>query len=101
MSTREKNDGGPAFPITGGTITVHDPDRVGVLDMVTIDPHPGMTLRDWFAGMAMSAMISKQPSLSGGVADLEARSFRDAPHYPVVALACYRYADAMLKEREK
>ncbi len=34
------NDGGPAFPVPGNPAT-----------------QPGMSLRDWFAGQAMAAMV--------------------------------------------
>lgn len=62
------NDGGPAFPIT-------EPS-----------PHNGMSLRDWFAGMA-----------------LQASSFvwRNVMTEEDVARNAYRVADAMLKERSK
>ncbi len=62
------NDGGPAFP-------VHDLGIHGTY---------GMSLRDWFAGMAMQAW------LSGGARSAEI----------VVAESAYRYADAMLAARE-
>lgn len=39
MSTT--NDGGPAFPVPGNPAT-----------------QPGMSLRDWFAGQAMAAMVA-------------------------------------------
>jgi hypothetical protein len=47
--------------------------------------HQGMSLRDWFAGQAMRAIIS------AGVSDNPAGRAKDA----------YRHADAMLAEREK
>jgi len=46
----------------------------------------GMTLRDWFAGQAMTALRE---------CDLGTLKFAD------VAEFAYRIADAMLKEREK
>jgi hypothetical protein len=67
MSTEAK-DGGPAFP-------VHD-------DMM-YPTHPGMTLRDWFAGQALA---------SAGSSSLDAVR---------IANACYERADAMLAAREK
>ena len=63
MSTQKTNDGGPEFPVYG------------------------MSLRDWFAGMALPTAIERcaatgitQPNL--------------------VAHDCYAYADAMLSEKE-
>lgn len=49
-----------------------------------------MSLRDWFAGMALQALIAS------GVVRHEGESHRDA-----VVRAAFEYADAMLKEREK
>ena len=59
-------DGGPAFPGTA----------------VRIPPIVGMSLRDWFAGQALSGLVALQAG-----ADLTAG-------------AAYEYADAMLKARD-
>ena len=58
-------DGGPAFPSRHG--------------------HTGMSLRDWFAGMAMQALITKGYS----------------QHWGVISERAHAIADAMLAEREK
>ena len=42
MRTKPTNDGGQAFPF--------DPQG--------IQPHPGMTLRDWFAGQALVGLYA-------------------------------------------
>ena len=76
-------DGGPAFPQIVAEIhgqATHSSD-FGM---------PGMSLRDWFAGQAMAAMISKP--LSGSVA-IEV--------FTATAESAYRFADAMLAERDK
>jgi hypothetical protein len=62
--------GGFAFPVPGGC--GHD---------------EGMTLRDYFAGKALAAMLTTPPA---ALADKD-----------VVASQAYYYADAMLAEREK
>ncbi len=53
---------------------------------------PGMTLRDYFAGQAMAAIIAKIP-------------FEEFPAdwspYERTALGAYDYADAMLAARQK
>ena len=68
MSSENKvDDGGPAFPsvdYTGGIIG-------------------GMTLRDWFAGQALTNIVHN------GATKIE------------IAEACYDMADAMLKARTK
>jgi len=70
-------DGGPAFP-------THTPDMVIF----------GMTLRDWFAGMALQAHLNEnflsRDKDGGAPWDNED-----------IAIMCYMTADAMLKEREK
>ena len=62
--------GGPAFP------TPPVPGQPNYL---------GLTARDWFAGMALSGFLSN-------------RNARLKDH-DNVAGACYKFADAMLKER--
>ena len=64
-------DGGPAFPTA----------------LMSNGPHEyGMSLRDWFAGMALQGLLAA-PSTSG-----------NAEQFAGVA---YCHADAMLAEREK
>jgi hypothetical protein len=62
-------DGGTAFPCNHGTK----------------DFGPGMSLRDWFAGLAMSAEIRRDM----------------AEEYETVAERAYQHADAMLDARNK
>ena len=59
-------DGGPAFP------------RPSNLD----DAQEGMSLRDWFAGQALTGLIARPTALRGQR-----------------AILAYRYANAMLKAR--
>lgn len=67
--TDQFNDGGRAFPGAAQHET-------------TVDIHEGMTLRDWFAGMALASVYVDNPT------DCE----RCAEH-------AYQLADAMLYER--
>jgi len=63
--------GGPAFPMPHS-------DQPG-----SYETHPGMTLRDWFAGQALVGQILARPSaMSDDVAE-----------------RCYIMADAMLAAR--
>ena len=74
-----QDDGGPAFPMQG-----NPEDRyAGYL---------GMSLRDYFAGLALQAIISKAPheSVPTGVDESDLARARGA----------YDYADAMLKARK-
>jgi len=74
-------DGGPAFPKA-----VHAGFR----------GQDGMTLRDWFAGQAITAS-------STGVIELaKSRVYDDdTPLLPIVAQVAYELADLMLAERAK
>jgi len=69
-----KPDGGPAFPRPGW-------------EGCTDGNYLGMSLRDWFAGMVLQGRLSN-PAFGGGSEEGWARE-------------AYRYADAMIAEREK
>jgi len=49
---------------------------------------PGMTLRDWFAGMALQGMVPGRESML-------------AREYAIYAKDAYAYADAMIEARKK
>jgi hypothetical protein len=68
-------DGGPAFPVPVGT----------VYDSLAQSPEPGMSLRDYFAGQAMSGRMSQQ-SVKASTEHISAWA--------------YRVADAMLRARD-
>lgn len=70
-----KNDGGPAYPV------MHTIDGNWVPD--TREDRMGMSLRDWFAGMALQGLIE--------------RKFDAA----TAANLAYHHADAMIVERDK
>ncbi len=72
MSARD--DGGPAFPV---------PIRDFGPDFLT-----GMTLRDWFAGMALTGLLTS-------------REKRATTLHADDAAYCYAIADAMIAERAK
>lgn len=70
------NDGGPAFPVTL--------DHRGCVGAY------GMTLRDWFAGQALSGLCANEKVLAadGGFTETNFK-------------VCYQMADAMLEARNK
>lgn len=74
--TRAK-DGGPAFPVP-----MIPCDRYGGFTEVS---ETGLTLRDWFAGLAMQSLVANGTS----------------PHSATFAGDAYRYADAMLQARDR
>ena len=74
-------DGGPAFPCEGVSNT--EIGKEGI-QMISRLPANGMSLRDWFAGMAL-VDVSKRGS----------NKTSELAHY------AYQIADAMIKERKK
>lgn len=72
MSSSNQNDGGPAFPLT----------RADFKDM---------SLRDWFAGMALQGMLAST-FMKGDIDEYKPDS--RANH-------AYQLADAMIAERNK
>ena len=79
------DDGGPAFPYR----CCEGPGQDKTYHFAT-----GMSLRDWFAGMALQGIIAGSVSL--GELDNGIRSVVDSE-----ALASYMITDAMLAERDK
>lgn len=82
----DKNDGGPAFPrpfSTNRDVFEND-ECAGAFEQ------DGMSLRDWFAGKALGALIQKLGE-AGDAAGLAAALAEDA----------YKLADAMLAARAK
>ena len=78
--------GGPAFPTTKPL------DGWG-------DPNADMTLRDWFAGMALQGYISYMGCGPNKVDQIG--KDENEQNKTVIARCAYVYADAMLAEREK
>ena len=76
------NDGGPAFP---GQWYDFQPCTG---DQVVREQWSGMTLRDWFAGLAMQGFLAAQ-----------IHGFNDRPASGPFASMAYEMADAMLKVR--
>jgi hypothetical protein len=94
-------DGVPAFP-NSDSQTCHKAglaasdgmegtQRDAVYLRVSSEYARGMSLRDWFAGRAMSG-ICERSGFSSAMAQQQ--------EYRTMAEACWRMADAMLAERE-
>lgn len=85
-------DGGPAFP-TRRTTMVDDP----VVGFNAVEhPVAGMSLRDWFAGMAMQAWLTNDQA----VQMIREGHLKEAPLAQVAAVVAYQQADAMLIARQ-
>jgi hypothetical protein len=76
------DDGGPAFPGIEGSYAAADSYSN---PYTGLDTYPGMTLRDWFAGQALSGIASMDTTRT----------------YAEDAEQAYRYADAMLAARKE
>lgn len=88
MTTR--NNGGPAFPRAGNYYQRLDGATV------TEDGELGMSLRDWFAGMALQGMAAS----SGWESNFDASEQGKLKWLPEVAKVAYAAADAMLEARK-
>lgn len=88
-----EKDGGPAFPIAP---VFHSPG-LGLEVWTTATAHPGMSLRDWFAGQALAGWIAR-----GAITDIRAQLPTGTAEeaIPILASGCYAVADAMLQARE-
>ena len=75
-------DGGPAFPLSVRFINEQDKE-------IMRREYLGMTLRDYFAGQALNGLAHGYQNELSEVDDVLE-----------ICKHCYRYADAMLKERE-
>lgn len=84
-NTTKADDGGSVFPLTGRTYGSN-----------------GMSLRDWFAGQALTGLLAKEGAsgdamsriATGDNPECQASMFAGTD-----ALRCYIYADAMLAAR--
>lgn len=80
----ERKDGGTAFP------TVSDQHYGDGMTAVTANP--GMTLRQWYAGMAMNGFLATMPRATD----------TEMPHlFEIAALRSFQLADAMIAEGSK
>lgn len=80
------NDGGPAFPRP--PFTPKDSHDQFAQSGFAATGHPGMSLRDWFAGQALASM-TVAPDYSKGHCNA------------AMADRAYHIADAMLERRKK
>ncbi len=81
------DDGGPAFPLTGFETDPTEGDREEVFSR-------GMTLRDWFAGMALQGMLAySYVSSSSG-------NYHENCTISQASQRAFIYADAMIEARK-
>ena len=97
MSAITLDDGGPAFP--HGPLGDSRQHEDGLISH-QFAAYPGMSLRDWFAGLAMQGLIAEgdertvSPDIANNPERVEEwrRTIRLSE-----AKCCYKMADAMLK----
>jgi hypothetical protein len=87
--TTKPDDGGPAFPCSWIETDPNFPPEHLM--------HPGLSLRDYFAGQAMQAIFGGVGARD--VADRD-RRYDETNWAEVVAANAYEMADAMLAERK-
>lgn len=81
-----KNDGGSAFPETSSRPDYSEHGR----EFTNVSSSGGMSLRDWFAGQALTGIM--------GDSGMRPSNTEEFEH---LAKRLYSLADAMLAEREK
>jgi hypothetical protein len=86
-----QNDGGPAFPWNPKKTTI-------VNGKVVKLGEPGMSLRDWFAGMALTGILSSRESLESLITAADLMKLDPASGAAAVS---FIYADAMLEARDE
>lgn len=96
MST--KDDGGPAFPAKR---TEHRPIVEGGAPFPVEAHYTGLSIRDWFAGMALSGICASINNEAMANAVTAAAKAHGVHEEEFAAKQAYALADAMLAEREK
>jgi hypothetical protein len=92
----KEQDGGPAFPARK--------ERYIAQELV-VNYLPGMSLRDWFAGQAMPALMTNACAVFVSAAKSDSpealKLAKAAYSESAIAAGAYALADAMLEAREK
>jgi hypothetical protein len=89
-----KNDGGPAFPVAA------DPPYTNANGDVIYGEtgQSGMTLRDWFAGKALTSGVADANASND---QWRAKGVKTRITPDDVAVTAYQYADAMIAARDR
>lgn len=99
-------DGGPAFPTFGDEFMQCGDGSWQPKSAYGFQGESGMSLRDWFAGQMLAAILSSETAnaqLELAIREQMPESEGDdrrAIARKIIAKRCYQQADAMLAERE-
>jgi hypothetical protein len=88
-------DGGPAFPGCGQVFTTDAHGRTNPQAAWGMEGAAGMSLRDWFAGMALQGMLAADSNLEAGET-----SWHHEDNRPTLCRKAYECADEMIRQRE-
>ena len=84
-------DGGPAFPRSA---------TKGTSGTIVREAQDGMSLRDYFAGQALAALINQLANTSKADKVMKKLGMCEGQFDRLCAKCAYDYADAMIKARE-
>ena len=94
------NDGGPAFPQLESQLCYHGGEYSILNNM-----QGGMSLLDWFAGMAtdddLDVILPRNVDEENALIDMLGLRGVEKPYAAIRAYARYQHAAAMLAERER
>lgn len=93
--SKQIKDGGPAFPRAASE---YEPNELRSDGLIAALPYNGMSLRDWYAGQALIGMLSNDEFIKAMVLE---ELTNKTKHHKSAAIGAYRFADAMIAEREK
>lgn len=81
------NTGGSAFPRPYSQFALNDHDDI----RQSMWDQEGMSMRDWFAGMALQGLMAENATLP----------YQDRRSFMAMAFEAYQMADAMIAERRR
>lgn len=94
-----KQDGGPAFPgLHGERAPTGGPGWNS--ETIVERQHMGMSLRDWFAGQALSTLVSLPGRYGRVLQDMTPEQMAQ-DNFDKMAENCWKFADALIAERSK
>lgn len=94
-----KDDGGLVYPKT--TYTSRLDPKLNLNVFVPDGQRPGLTRRDWLAGLAMQGMVANGTNIKVDIKPDESTEEAAARANKLIARICYTFADAMISESRR